>query len=47
MNPNNLRLSSELITPSYVRLAENALNAQQNILTELLSQRQLPQEGLK
>ncbi len=42
MNSNNLRLASEIINPSYITLAENALNTQQNIITNLLSQRQLP-----
>ena len=46
MNPLNLKLAGELINPSYVKMAENAFNSQQNILTQLLSQRQLPEEGL-
>lgn len=43
MNPHNLRLAEELVTPGYIRLAQNSINARENILKELLTQRQLPE----
>jgi hypothetical protein len=46
MNPNNIKLAEKLVTPSYIRLAENSINARENIMKELLTQRQLPEEGL-
>lgn len=46
MHSANLRLAEQLVTPGYIKLAENSINARENILKELLSQRQLPEEGL-
>lgn len=46
MHPTNIKLAEQLVTPSYIRLAENSLNARENMLKELLSQRQLPEHGL-
>ncbi|KAM3136111.1 hypothetical protein pb186bvf_011733 [Paramecium bursaria] len=46
MNHKNIDLSTQIVDRSFILLAQNSINARENILTNLLSQRQLPEEGL-
>lgn len=46
MNDKNFTLAEEIINPSYVRLGKNSINKREKMMKELLSQRQLPSEGL-
>ena len=45
MNSKNLKLCQDLIPKSYVDLAENSINSTENLLTNLLSHRCLPESG--
>lgn len=46
MNDKNVGFASGLIKPSYVTLGHNSIQKRQNIFKELLTQRQLPEQGL-
>jgi hypothetical protein len=46
MDDRNFKIAEELVHPSYIRLAQNSINKREKIVKELLSQRQLPPEGL-
>lgn len=46
MDDKNFSLAEDLINSSYVRLGKNSINKREKIMKELLSQRQLPDEGL-
>jgi hypothetical protein len=43
----NLDLSSNLISKKYIKLSQDEQNTYSNLLTILLSQRRIPEEGLQ
>ena len=45
MNPQNLKLASELINKSYIEIASDSLHSRENLIKILLSQRILPPLG--
>jgi len=45
MNPENLKLASQIIDPNYMELASQSLNSRENQIKILLSQRSLPENG--
>lgn len=46
MDDRNFELAQQLVHPPYIRLAQNSINKREKMVKELLSQRQLPKEGL-
>ena len=46
MNEKNIELASGIVKESYITLGQNSLSKRENILKEILSQRQLPEYGL-
>jgi len=44
-NKKNIKLASQMVNPTYITQGINALNARHNLVTNLLSQRRMPENG--